>query len=628
MKGKVKRIVSGLLSVMTILTTVAQPLTTYAAEPEPTAFEVQYPVLDAVRDMLSAEEIVTASDYEVAIGSAFDVKSDFSGLEIQTDKVEVTLHEAKNSSGEAFDVNKADVYRAVYMVEPRSEHPSYHVVRKITVKEPVTKTQKETASEDSGYGGQDEEESEEDGESHSEKPSQSEPVKEQSKESEIPQTQIKSEEELDAALQAAQGQETVDQETGLSFGEVMMQAAEQGVDFTELEAGESLTFTAQAKKLRAARASQKVTVTQGDWYYYADYGLGTYLTSPFTVTFGNVTATAYCIEPSKPGPGSGTYQITKLEGNRELAKVCYYGTEAAGSSAFFAKHHTDFSTGKRFVITHLAASYANGSSDAFYGTNSTGTSLAMELYNYAVGQPDIPDVEMSFSNGNATAYVDGNGQRTEEITFRADAQQTITMKLPKGVKFHNVTTGKTSSAGAEVVVSGGTRFYLSAPLTQTADVSGSWSATMKGSITKDYSAYKITTGGSVQDLALVFGEGVEDKKYVDFSVKWLELAKVQVIKVDSKNQDAKLSGAVFGVYKDKDCTQLIAKMPATDKNGASEVEIVKTQDTVYLKEITAPTGYRLNTSAYNVKLVANQTTSVTVPDEEQLGGLMSRKSTN
>lgn len=621
MKGKVKRIVSGLLSVMTILTTVVQPLTTYAAEPEPTAFEVQCPALDAVRDMLSAEEIVTASDYEVAKGSAFDVKSDFSGLEIQTDKVEVTLHEAKNSSGEEFDVNKADVYRAVYMVEPRSEHPSYHVVRNITVKEPVTKTQTETASEDSGYGGQDEEDSEEDGESHSEKPSQNEPVKEQPKESEIPQTQIKSEEELDAALQMAQGQETVDQETGLSFGEVMMQAAEQGVDFTELEAGESLTFTAQSKKLRAARASQKVTVTQGDWYYYADYGFGTYLTSPFTVTFGNVTATAYCIEPSKPGPGSGTYQITKLEGNRELAKVCYYGTEAAGSSAFFAKHHTDFSEGKRFVITHLAASYANGSSDAFYGTNSTGTSLAMELYNYAVGQPDIPDVEMSFSNGNVTAYVDGNSQRTEEITFRADAQQMITMKLPKGVKFHNVTTGKTSSAGAEVVVSGGTRFYLSAPLTQTADVSGSWSATMKGSITKDYSAYKITTGGGVQDLALVFGEGVEDKKYVDFSVKWLELAKVQVIKVDSKNQDAKLSGAVFGVYKDKDCTQLITKMPATDKNGISEVEIVKTQDTVYLKEITAPTGYRLNTSSYNVKLVANQTTSVTVPDEEQLGEL-------
>ena len=62
-------------------------------------------------------------------------------------------------------------------------------------------------------------------------------------------------------------------------------------------------------------------------------------------------------------------------------------------------------------------------------------------------------------------------------------------------------------------------------------------------------------------------------------------------------------------------------MPSTDQNGSSVAEIVKTQDTVYVKEIKAPTGYRLNTSSYNVKLVANQTTSVTIPDEEQLGQL-------
>lgn len=88
------------------------------------------------------------------------------------------------------------------------------------------------------------------------------------------------------------------------------------------------------------------------------------------------------------------------------------------------------------------------------------------------------------------------------------------MKLPSGVKFHNETTGKTSAAGASVEVSGGTKFYLSAPLTQAEDVKDTWSATMKGSITKDFSAYKITTGSGTQDLALVFGEGVDDEKYV------------------------------------------------------------------------------------------------------------------
>lgn len=219
----------------------------------------------------------------------------------------------------------------------------------------------------------------------------------------------------------------------------------------------------------------------------------------------------------------------------------------------------------------------------------------MELYNYAVGQPDIPDVEMSFSDADVTAYVDGNQQRTKEVTFRADKQQTITMKLPDGVKLHNVSTGKVSAAGADVTISGGTKFYLTAPLTQTQDVSGSWKTKMQGSITKDYSAYKITTNTSSQDLALVFGEGVEEEKYVSFSVKWIELAKVKVTKVDSAHSDAKLAGAVFGIYSDKECKNLITKMPATDKNGSSSVEIIKTQDTVYVKEITAPAGYRVNT---------------------------------
>ena len=143
---------------------------------------------------------------------------------------------------------------------------------------------------------------------------------------------------------------------------------------------------------------------------------------------------------------------------------------------------------------------------------------------------------------------------------------------------------------------------------------------MKGSITKDYSAYKISTGSGNQDLALVFGEGVDDEKYVDFKVSWIELATVEVMKKDSA-ADVNLAGAVFGIYSDADCKNLITTMPETDSNGKSSATIVKTQDTVYLKEITAPKGYVVNTTAYNVKLVASKTTTTTVPDKEQLGEL-------
>ncbi|MFR8222724.1 MAG: hypothetical protein ACLU9T_17775 [Blautia faecis] len=70
----------------------------------------------------------------------------------------------------------------------------------------------------------------------------------------------------------------------------------------------------------------------------------------------------------------------------------------------------------------------------------------MELYEYCMAQPEIPDVAMEFSNDNVTAYIDGNEQRTEEIKFKADSLQNITMKLPSGVVFHNAGYRRSASA--------------------------------------------------------------------------------------------------------------------------------------------------------------------------------------
>lgn len=627
-----RQTVSLALSLLSVVSAVASPLTAYAAEDATgTAYVAEYPELEAVKDQLAEDEIVTASDIEVEYESAFDPSEDFEGIEYEEGKVKITFHEAKNDSDEAYSSSRADTYKAVYYVEPVSGNPSYQVSRTITVKEAETEAQT-TGTQDSDSGGDDsgEEESEDDGESDLSASVETEAETEVETESEteaVLSTEGATEltdEEFDAAIEQSEEQETVDEETGLSLSVVLEEAVEEGIDLAEMEVGETIAYSvsmAASLALTASTSTETVTITRGDWYYYADYGLGSYMTAPYYVSYGDITATAYCVQPSKAGPDDGTYTITKLSDSKTLAKVCYYGTKASGDEGFFATYYPDFSTGKRFIITHLAASYANGSDDAFSGTNETGRALAMELYNYCVSQPDIPDVAMSFSNDTVTAYVSGSSQRTEEITFNADELQTITLDLPSGVKLHNVTTGEVSSAGASVTISGGTTFYLTAPLTQTSDVSGSWSSKMKGSITKDYSAYKISTGGSTQDLAFVFGEGVTNEKYVTLSVTWVQTASVKVVKVDSTNGNAKLSGAVFGIYSDADCTDLIEEMPATDENGESEVELIKTQDTVYIKEITAPTGYRINTTAYNVTLVDNTTTTVTVPDEEQFGTL-------
>ena len=75
-------------------------------------------------------------------------------------------------------------------------------------------------------------------------------------------------------------------------------AVEQGVDFNGMEPGEITTIKAMART--AGVGSQQVTIEKGPIYRYADYGLGTYLTEPYYISYGSVRATAYCIQPAKP----------------------------------------------------------------------------------------------------------------------------------------------------------------------------------------------------------------------------------------------------------------------------------------------------------------------------------------
>lgn len=630
-KYRFRRILSGVMAAVTILSTVISPLTVYASEEPKTA---EPPAYESVKDLLDEEEVVKANDLELEVGQEFDVSSDRTNLEIKDEsKVKVIFQKAENDAGENFSTSHADTYHAVYYVEPVNQnHPVYQIGRNLIVKEPVTAVQSEPQTEqavtEEDTGSDDEEAASQ--EETETVPVETEIVEPETAESETEEAETEepeetesefqdglSESEFDAALEESETENTTDAESGLTLSEVLEQAGEQDIDLIAMEDGETVSFTAVNT---STRATQDVDVTRGTAYYYADYGLGSYVTYKYTVKFGNVSATAYCVQPSKAGPGDGVYKITKLGDSKALAKVCYYGTKASGENGFFSEKHPDFSAGKQFIIVHLAASYANNSGDAFSGTNATGQALAMELYNYCMSQPEIPEVDMSFSNADVTAYISGNSQRTEEITFKASELQTITMKLPSGVRLHNVTTGKTSSVGASVEICGGTKFYLSAPLTQAVDVKGEWSSTMKGSIIKDYSAYKITTGSETQDLALVFGEGVTDEKYVDFKVSWVKQATLEIVKKDRKSNKA-IAGAVYGVYSDKDGKNLITKMPATDDNGASSVTITKTQDTVYLKEISVPNGYLLDTKAYDVNLVIGGTVKQTVTDAEQMASL-------
>lgn len=597
-KQKAKRVVSGLLTAVTLLSTVLSPISSYAAElPK----ERKLPLLEEVQSQLDEDEIVLAKDHQVEVGTNFDVKTDFTGLEIKdAAKVKITFEEAKNEQGEDFTTSHADTYKTVYQVETvNQEHPNYQISRNVVVKE-IEKESESPSADAEQSETKETEEDEEDSEKPSEIPTETPDVSEGNA-------------AFDALVEQMTEQDTFDEGSGLALHDVMEQAANQGVDFESMETGEVATFSAIAAR-DASVGSQQVTIEKGPIYRYADYGLGTYLTEPYYISYGSVRATAYCIQPAKPGPGSGTYTITKLADNQALAKVCYYGTDAAGAESYFANKHSDFSAGKRFILVHMAAAYAYGSSDAFYGTNATGQELAMDIYNYCVKKPEIPDVSMSFSDANVKAYVEGNTQRTKEITFHAVGQQSVTISLPSGVRFHNVSTGSTSTPGAKVTVKGGTKFYLSAPLTQAEDTAEVFATTMAGGLKKDYSAYKLTTNSSTQDLAFIFGEGVETTNKVSLNVTWTKQAEIAIVKND-KDTGNHLAGAIYGVYRDKECSDLITQMPATDSKGASKVTVEKTQDVVYVKEIQPPANYQADPTVYPVDVNIGKTSTKNVLNE-------------
>ena len=78
------------------------------------------------------------------------------------------------------------------------------------------------------------------------------------------------------------------------------------------------------------------------------------------------------------------------------------------------------------------------------------------------------------------------------------------------------------------------------------------------------------------------------------------------------NGNYSIAGATYGVFADKDCTKQLATL-TTDENGNTDVVEVKA-DTVYIKELSAPAGYKVDTNIYSLKVEAGRTATLNVSD--------------
>ncbi len=78
------------------------------------------------------------------------------------------------------------------------------------------------------------------------------------------------------------------------------------------------------------------------------------------------------------------------------------------------------------------------------------------------------------------------------------------------------------------------------------------------------------------------------------------------------NANYSLAGATYGVFADKECQKQLATL-TTDENGNTDVVEV-TAGTVYIKELSAPVGYKVDKPVYSLKVEAGKTVTLKVSD--------------
>ncbi len=90
--------------------------------------------------------------------------------------------------------------------------------------------------------------------------------------------------------------------------------------------------------------------------------------------------------------------------------------------------------------------------------------------------------------------------------------------------------------------------------------------------------------------------------------------------VTDGNGNYSLTGATYGVFSDKDCTKQVATL-TTDESGNSNIEEVKV-GTVYIKELSAPLGYKVDDTVYTLTIKAGETSILKVSDTPKVTDIL------
>jgi LPXTG-motif cell wall-anchored protein len=137
--------------------------------------------------------------------------------------------------------------------------------------------------------------------------------------------------------------------------------------------------------------------------------------------------------------------------------------------------------------------------------------------------------------------------------------------------------------------------------------------------------YEATTGTYTGTFALITRNDTGAQAVAStslYTIKWIDVGFAQMTKSSANTQISddngcySLAGAVYGIYKDAACTNLVDQI-TTDASGRTSKSDGLVPGTYYVKELKAPKGYALDTVLHPVKITAGQTTQIAATDKPQ-----------
>ncbi len=235
---------------------------------------------------------------------------------------------------------------------------------------------------------------------------------------------------------------------------------------------------------------------------------------------------------------------------------------------------------------------------------------------YIQGLEVPPSSGITVSNSSPAVSIEGDVQKTEEQWLQGDPRSSILLDLPENVTCH-YNGGK---ATGSVEIFGGSSFYFTAPWKQT----GTWdTGELRNQLGDQWKAMVLSTGEGNQDVGYG-GFSAEGDNKVSFSIQWQTLGKVVIFKHHEEFGGGALSGAVFELYADEECTELIQRMPPTDEQGKTELVYPNNWMYVYVKEAIAPQGYRRKQEPTFLHMKTGDRV-ISICNEEQMGKLTVQK---